>query len=75
VGIVLNGVILNGLIALRGNVWFALACGLVLRKARKCGTEQKSCKNKLGGPGVKPHGYFLLRSSCFACAKAAMLRG
>jgi hypothetical protein len=61
VGIVLNGVLLDGLIALRGSIWFGLVRILVLREARKCRTEQKSCKSELGGLSVKPHG---LVSSC-----------
>jgi hypothetical protein len=58
VGIILNWVVLNWLIALRGSVWFGLACGLVLREAGKCRTEQKSCKSELGSLSVKPHGLF-----------------
>jgi hypothetical protein len=52
---------LNGLIALQGRVWFGLVRVLVLREARKCRTEQKSCKDELGSFSVKPHG---LVSSC-----------
>jgi len=61
VGTILNWVVLNGLIALRGSVWFGLVRVLVLREARKYRTEQKSCKSELGGLSVKPHG---LVSSC-----------
>jgi hypothetical protein len=61
VGIVLDWVVLDGPIAQRGSVWFGLVCVLVLREARKCRTEQKSCKSELGGLSVKPHG---LVSSC-----------
>jgi hypothetical protein len=52
------GIVLNELIALRGSVWFGLVRVLVLREAGKCGTEQKSCKNELGGFSVKPHWSF-----------------
>jgi hypothetical protein len=55
------GIVLNGLIALHGRVWFGLVRVLVLREARKCRTEQKSCKDELGSFSVKPHG---LVSSC-----------
>jgi hypothetical protein len=50
------GTILNGLIALRGSVGFGLTCVLVLGEARKCRSEQESCKSELGGLSVKPHG-------------------
>jgi hypothetical protein len=43
---------------LRGSVWFGLVRVLVLREARKCRTEQKSCKSELGGLSVKPHKVF-----------------
>jgi hypothetical protein len=58
------GIVLNGLIVLHGRVWFGLVRVLVLREARKCRTEQKSCKDELGSFSVKPHGVgFLLRQS------------
>jgi hypothetical protein len=53
VGIVLDVIVLDGLIALRGNVWLRLA--LVLGEACKTCTEQKSCKNELSSFSVKPH--------------------
>jgi hypothetical protein len=70
VGIILNGAILDGLIARHGSIWFGLACGLVLPEARKCRTEQKSCKNELGGLSVKSHGWFPPAAIMFCLRKS-----